>query len=74
MSDEKVMEKLGSLKESIKASFKPKKETRRQFFDRMEGRHDAYKQAKKAGRRIDEEMRQHTIKADKNLRDRERME
>ena len=60
MFSEKAMEKLGGLQESIRANFKPKKETRKQFFDRMEGRHDAYKQAKKAGRRRDEAMRKKT--------------
>lgn len=70
MSDEKAVEKLGSLRENIFASFKPKKETKKQFMDRMEGRHDAYKQAKKEGRRIDQQMRENTIKADKNLRER----
>ena len=70
MSNERVMEKLGSLRENIRASFKPKKETKKQFMNRMEGRHDAYKQAKKAGRLRDKEMREATINADKNLRER----
>ena len=71
MFNEKAMEKLNGLKEDIRGSFKPKKETKKQWINRMESRHDSYKQAKKQGRQIDKEMRARTIARDEHLRNRE---